>query len=79
MVEDLLAERKRNKGTEGGGGNIAQERKGWGKRNGGDVKRGKGLKEGNRGTLLLFLGHGRIGEGKREKIGWGSVDRGTWN
>jgi hypothetical protein len=74
MVENLFAKGKRNEGTEGGGGNVAQEGEGRGKRNGGDVKRGKGLKEGNRGTLLLLLGHVRIGEGKREKIGWGSGD-----
>jgi hypothetical protein len=79
MVENLLAKRERNEGSEGGGGNVAREGKGRGKRNGGDVKRGKGLKEGNRGTLLLFLCHVGIGEGKREKIGWGSGDGGTWD
>jgi hypothetical protein len=36
------------------------------------MKRGKSSKERDRGTLLLFLGHVRIGEGKREKIDWSS-------
>jgi hypothetical protein len=78
MVENLLAKRKRNEGSECGGGNVAQEGKGRGKRNGGDVKRGKGLKERDRGTLLLFLCHVGIGEGQREKSGRSSGDGGTW-
>jgi hypothetical protein len=70
MLENLLAERKRNQGTEGWCGNVSQEGKGRGKRNGGDMKRGKSSKERDRGTLLLFLGHVRIGEGEGEKIDW---------
>jgi hypothetical protein len=79
VLENLLAKRKRNEGSEGGGGNVAKEGQGRGKRNGGDVKRGKGLKERDRGTFLLFLCHVGIGERKWEKIGWSSGDRGTWD
>ncbi len=72
MLENLLAERKRNQGTEGWCGNVAQEGKSRGKRNGGNMKRGKNSEERDRGTLLLFLGYVRIGEREREKIDWSS-------
>jgi hypothetical protein len=42
------------------------------------MKRGKSLKKRDRGTLLLFLCHVGIGEGKWEKIDWSSGDGGTW-
>jgi hypothetical protein len=38
------------------------------------MKRGKSLKERDRGTLLLFLRHVRIGKGKRKQIDWSSGD-----
>jgi hypothetical protein len=68
MLENLLAERERNKRTKGWCGNVAQEGKSRGKRNRGNMERGKIAEERYGRTLLLFLGYVGIGKGKREKI-----------
>jgi hypothetical protein len=74
MLEDLLAERERNKRPKGGRGNVAQEGQGRGKRNRRNMEGWKISEERYGRTLLLFLGDVGIGKGKREKIDWSSCN-----
>jgi hypothetical protein len=55
MLENFLLESKRNKRTEGGCGNVAEEMKSRRKRNGGNMEGLKSLEWRYRRTLLLFL------------------------
>jgi hypothetical protein len=67
MSENLLTENQGDEGPERGGRGVTKEMESRGQRNRGNTQRGKGLKERNTGTFLLFLGNLGIGERKRKQ------------